>query len=90
MKAQDAMRTEHAHTVTSVVGHPRRVDPGRFSPDREAPVSVSDRERPALPVLWQLEVSHHVEKVRWALDYKHVPHIRRSLLAGRHALEAKS
>ena len=31
-----------------------------------------------LPVLWQLQVSHYVEKVRWALDYKRVPHIRRS------------
>jgi glutathione S-transferase len=42
-----------------------------------------------LPVLWQLHVSHYVEKVRWALDYKRVPHIRRSLLPGVHIREAK-
>ena len=42
-----------------------------------------------LPVLWQLEVSHYNEKVRWALDYKRVPHVRRSLLPGLHALKAR-
>ncbi|HET7417111.1 MAG TPA: glutathione S-transferase family protein [Solirubrobacterales bacterium] len=36
------------------------------------------------PVLWQLEVSHYSEKVRWALDYKRVDHIRRSPLPGTH------
>jgi len=40
-------------------------------------------------VLWQVQVSHYVEKVRWALDYKRVPHIRRSLLPGLHAVKAK-
>ena len=44
---------------------------------------------PAPPLLWQLEVSHYVEKVRWALDYKRVPHIRRSLLPGLHIVKAK-
>ena len=34
----------------------------------------------SVPVLWQLQVSHYVEKVRWALDYKRIPHIRHSLL----------
>jgi glutathione S-transferase len=43
----------------------------------------------SVPVLWQLEVSHYVEKVRWALDCKRVPHIRRSLLPGFHTVEAK-
>jgi len=43
----------------------------------------------SVPVLWQLQVSHYVEKVRWALDYKRVPHIRRSLLPGVHIREAK-
>ena len=38
------------------------------------------------PVLWQLQLSHYNEKVRWALDFKRVPHIRRSLLPGPHAL----
>jgi glutathione S-transferase len=28
------------------------------------------------PVLWQIKVSHYNEKVRWALDYKGVPHRR--------------
>jgi glutathione S-transferase len=42
-----------------------------------------------LPVLWQLQVSHYVEKVRWALDYKRVPHIRRSWFPGVHIQEAK-
>jgi glutathione S-transferase len=40
-------------------------------------------------VLWQVQVSHYVEKVRWALDYKRVPHVRRSLLPGLHAVKAK-
>jgi glutathione S-transferase len=42
-----------------------------------------------VPVLWQLEISHYNEKVRWALDYKRIPHIRRSLLPGVHTLKAK-
>ncbi|HEY1853269.1 MAG TPA: glutathione S-transferase family protein [Solirubrobacterales bacterium] len=36
------------------------------------------------PLLWQLAISHYSEKVRWALDYKRVPHRRRSTLAGIH------
>jgi glutathione S-transferase len=43
----------------------------------------------SLPVLWQLELSHYNEKVRWALDHKRIAHIRRSLLPGLHALTAK-
>jgi glutathione S-transferase len=43
----------------------------------------------SLPVLWQLEISHYNEKVRWALDYKRVPHVRRSLLPGLHIIKAK-
>lgn len=43
----------------------------------------------ALPVLWQLQISHYVEKVRWALDYKRILHIRRSLLPGLHVLKTK-
>ena len=42
-----------------------------------------------MPVLWQLQISHYVEKVRWALDYKRVPHIRRTLLPGLHAVKTK-
>ena len=38
------------------------------------------------PVLWQLQISHYNEKVRWALDYKRVPHTRRSMMPGVHRL----
>jgi glutathione S-transferase len=31
------------------------------------------------PVLWHLKVSHYNEKARWALDYKGIPHRRRSV-----------
>lgn len=41
------------------------------------------------PVLWQLQISHYNEKVRWALDHKRIPHVRRSLLPGLHAIKAK-
>jgi len=42
-----------------------------------------------LPVLWQLQISHYNEKVRWALDHKRIPHLRRSLLPGLHAIKAR-
>ncbi len=41
------------------------------------------------PVLWQLQISHYNEKVRWALDYKRIPHTRRSVLPGIHMLIAR-
>ena len=41
------------------------------------------------PILWQLQISHYNEKVRWALDYKRIPHVRRSLLPGWHAVKAR-
>ena len=41
------------------------------------------------PVLWQLQISHYNEKVRWALDYKRIPHVRRSLLPGIHSIKAR-
>ena len=31
------------------------------------------------PVLWHFPISHFNEKVRWALDYKAIPHTRRAL-----------
>jgi glutathione S-transferase len=34
------------------------------------------------PVLWQYNFSNFNEKVRWALDFKGVSHVRRSLLPG--------
>lgn len=42
-----------------------------------------------VPVLWQLQLSHYNEKVRWALDHKRIPHVRRSLPAGLHRLKAR-
>ena len=36
------------------------------------------------PILWQFKYSHYNEKARWALDYKRIPHVRRSLLPGAH------
>ena len=36
------------------------------------------------PVLIQLDISHYSEKIRWALDHKQVPHVRRSPLPGSH------
>jgi glutathione S-transferase len=36
------------------------------------------------PTVWQINISHYGEKVRWALDHKRVPHRRRSPLPGQH------
>jgi glutathione S-transferase len=36
------------------------------------------------PILIQLDISHYSEKIRWALDHKQVPHVRRSPLPGSH------
>lgn len=36
------------------------------------------------PTLWQLDISHYSEKVRWALDYKGVTYRGRSPLPGMH------
>jgi len=38
----------------------------------------------SVPVLWQFRQSHFNDKARWALDYKAIPHVRRSLLPGLH------
>jgi len=38
----------------------------------------------APPVLWQFRFSHFNEKARWALDWKGIAHVRRSLLPGFH------
>ncbi|MGZ6564500.1 MAG: glutathione S-transferase family protein [Solirubrobacteraceae bacterium] len=63
--------------------------PDRMTGHSPTPIGPSNDPDPALPVLWQLEISHYVEKVRWALDYKHVAHIRHSLPPGLHAVEAE-
>src|SRR5262245_31493513 len=36
------------------------------------------------PVLWHFTFSHFAEKVRWALDYKGIRHVRRAQLPGLH------
>jgi glutathione S-transferase len=36
------------------------------------------------PTLWHIEVSHYSEKVRWALEYKGIDHVRRAPLPGSH------
>src|SRR2546425_9473132 len=38
----------------------------------------------APPVLWQFRFSHFNEKARWALDWKGIAQVRRSLLPGFH------
>jgi glutathione S-transferase len=52
-------------------------------------MSATQANTQSVPVLWQLEISHYNEKVRWALDYKRIPHIRRSLLPGPHTVKAE-
>jgi glutathione S-transferase len=37
--------------------------------------------------LWQFRFSMYPEKARWALDFKGVPHVRRSLLPGPHVVQ---
>lgn len=41
-------------------------------------------QQPKPPMLWHLPPSHYSEKVRWALDYKAVPHDRRAPVSGYH------
>jgi glutathione S-transferase len=41
------------------------------------------------PVLHHLKVSHYNEKVRWALDYKGIQHVRKASIPGRHRKIAK-
>jgi glutathione S-transferase len=41
------------------------------------------------PILWHLEISHYNEKVRWALDYKGVAHVRRAVMPGLQELRAR-
>jgi glutathione S-transferase len=40
------------------------------------------------PLLWHLPISHYSEKVRWALDWKRIPHRRRVMPPGFHPLGA--
>jgi glutathione S-transferase len=39
-------------------------------------MSKEDAERMSLPLLWHIPFSHFNEKVRWALDFKNIPHRR--------------
>jgi glutathione S-transferase len=50
----------------------------------QRPVDRNAGRSGAVPVLWHLKVSHYNEKVRWALDYKRVPHVRHAAAPGRH------
>ena len=43
----------------------------------------------AIPILWHLDISHFNEKVRWALDYKRIPHERRSVFPGTQEVRAR-
>ncbi len=52
-------------------------------------MAIAAQRPDGLPVLWQLQLSHYNEKVRWALDYKQIPHVRRSLVPGVHLIVAK-
>src|SRR3954470_12054923 len=40
------------------------------------------------PLLWHLPISHFSEKVRWALDWKRIPHRRRVMPPGLHPFGA--
>jgi glutathione S-transferase len=44
----------------------------------------------AIPILWHLEISHFNEKARWALDFKAIPHERRSVFPGMQPLRART
>jgi glutathione S-transferase len=52
-------------------------------------LAMPDRDRSPPPVLWHLKVSNYNEKVRWALDYKGIPHVRRAAIPGPHAAIAR-
>lgn len=41
----------------------------------------------ATPELFHFQFSHYNEKARWALDYKGVAHVRRSVLPGPHGVQ---
>jgi glutathione S-transferase len=57
----------------------------------EGPATAVEGSSPktAAPVLWHLTVSHYNEKVRWAFDYKGIPHVRRTTIPGAHPRVAK-
>jgi glutathione S-transferase len=41
------------------------------------------------PVLWHFRISHYNEKVRWGLDFKRWPHVRKALIPGFHVPVAR-
>ncbi len=43
---------------------------------------MSDHRDMTPPILWQYSFSNFNEKARWALDFKRIPHVRRSVLPG--------
>lgn len=70
-----------------------RLDPdgaeGALGAVRDGKPSRASEAPAALPTLWHLKVSHYNEKVRWALDQKRVPHLRRAAVPGRHEAIAR-
>jgi glutathione S-transferase len=54
-------------------------------------VMTGTDQKPAVdtPVLWHIEISHYNEKVRWALDYKGVAHVRRAVTPGLQEFRAR-
>jgi glutathione S-transferase len=50
---------------------------------------VYDVNSMSAPVLWHIEISHYNEKVRWALDYKGVAHVRREVTPGLQEFRAR-
>ncbi len=46
-----------------------------------------DQKTASIVEVWQFRLSMYPEKVRWALDYKGIPHIRHSVLPGPHAAQ---
>src|SRR5262249_23382753 len=73
--------TQNAETpclrATRAVSRPRNGDGPR-------PSAKCRGRMPSTPVLWQFRMSHFNEKARWALDWKGIPHVRRSLLPALH------
>ena len=57
------------------------------SPRPVEPDAASTQGKP--PHLWQFRVSHYNEKVRWALDWKRIPHRRVRLTPGFHLMRVR-
>src|SRR5262245_9222949 len=65
---------KHHQTLPEVTGAFTLNDLLRDSLHREVDAYAMDT-----PLLWHIPLSHYSEKVRWALDYKGIPHRRQVL-----------